>query len=310
VPKPRENILLALSHNEPYWLPCPIFDSSVLTLRHGLAEQRANGVDDWGVRWALRDPKSGPYPVSHPLTSPDQVEDYPMPDPDSVAIEVRGEPGGEAILAGDNGWGLFERSWLLVGMNRLFRWSRLHPWAVERLVEKIAEVKTRLTERLVEEAGVEMIMYGDDWGSERDLLFSPDWWLRFIYPWQRRLYEAAKRHGVLVYQHSDGRVERLVPYLVEAGVDVLNIQRECNDWRAIHGRYGGRLTLWGGVSARTLDVGSPGEIALEVRECAEMGRFGGLVLAPGHSLRYPEDNLRAMREAWLRYGLYRASAVG
>jgi len=305
---PKENLLLAVEHTTPYWLPCPIFDGSVAIVQHGLAEQREEGTDDWGVRWASIDARSGPFPIEHPLKSVDQIDDYPMPGPDEKTLKgtLRHiEERDRFLVAGDNGWGLFERAWLLVGMNRLFRWSMTCPEAVERLVERIALVKIRLTELLIEEADVEMIMYGDDWGTEKGLFFSPEWWRRFIYPWQKRLYEAAKRRGVLVYQHSDGRVEQIIPDLLEIGVDILNIQRECNDWGRIYSEYGDRVTLWGGVSARTLDVGSPSDIAREVYECAEMGRDGGIVLAPGHALKYPRENIEAMRQAWLKYGFYR-----
>jgi len=48
-------------------------------------------------------------------------------------------------VAGDNGWGLFERAWLLVGVRRLFAWSYRYPEAVKRLTERIAEVKVGLT---------------------------------------------------------------------------------------------------------------------------------------------------------------------
>ena len=51
---------------------------------------------------------------------------------------------------------------------------------------------------------------------------------------------------MLVYQHSDGKVEDLIPDLVEIGVDILNIQRECNNWRKIIERFGENVSLWGG----------------------------------------------------------------
>ncbi|RLF05008.1 MAG: hypothetical protein DRK00_05475 [Thermoprotei archaeon] len=306
---PKENLLMALWHEEPYWLPCPTFDGSLIVVSHGLVEHRLRGRDAWGVEWALRDERSGSFPVTHPLKDPEMIDEYPFPSPEEAdltpAIEVVKEVNREEVLvAGDNGWGLFERAWLLVGMERLFVWSYRYPDAVKRLIERIAEVKVRLTERLAEEAEIDMVLYGDDWGMNDRLLFPPEWWREFIMPWQAKLYRAAKQYGVLVYQHSDGRVEDLIPYLVEMGVDALNIQPECNDWRSIKERYGAKVTLWGGVSARTLDLGSPIDVEREVAWVAELGRDGGVVLAPGHSMMYPPENIEAMRRAWIRYGWY------
>ena len=125
--------------------------------------------------------------------------------------------------------GLFERAWLLVGMLRLFAWSFRYPEAVKRLMERIAEVKIVLTEKLATELEVDMVMYGDDWGMNDRPFFSLSWWREFVKSWQEKLYRVAKRCGLIVYQRSDGRVEELVPDLVEIGVDFLNVQRECND---------------------------------------------------------------------------------
>jgi uroporphyrinogen decarboxylase len=308
---PRENLLIALRCEEPYWLPCPLFDGSVAVVSHGLAEHCASGRDAWGVEWVLRDSRSGSFPSSHPLTDPGMVDNYPYPQPEAVDTSgakaaLKGVDRRSTLVAGDNGWGLFERAWLLVGMRRLFAWSYRYPEAVKRLMERIAEVKVGLTERLATELEVDMVMYGDDWGMNDRLLFSPSWWREFDKPWQEKLYRVAKQYGLIVYQHSDGRVEELVPDLVEIGVDVLNIQRECNDWVSLMSSCRGKVALWGGVSARTLDLGTPLDVEREVKWVAELGHSGGIVLAPGHSMHYPPENMETMRLAWMKYGWYKA----
>ncbi len=313
---PKENMLLALDHEEPYWLPCPMFDGSVIVVRHGLKEHCIEGKDDWGVMWKLRDPRSGSFPVFHPIRSPDMIDKYQFPSLKGIGLLKEDERllsrinRDEVLVAGDNGWGLFERAWLLVGMERLFIWSYKYPDAVKELIERIAEVKIRLSEILIEEANVDIILYGDDWGMETRLLFSPKWWREFIKPWQTKLYRVVKSYGVFIYQHSDGKVEDLIPDLVELGVDILNIQVECNSWPSIKKRYGDRLTLWGGVSARTLDIGKPEDVMREVSLVAEMGRKGGIILAPGHSLEYPPENIDAMRRAWMEKCWYKIKRAG
>jgi hypothetical protein len=97
------------------------------------------------------------------------------------------------------------------------------------------------------------------------LLFSLSWWREFVKPWQEKLYKVAGQYGLIVYQHSDGRVEELVPALVEIKVDVLNVQRECNDWGSPTSSYRGEVALWGGVSAHTLDLGAPLDVEREVK---------------------------------------------
>ena len=304
--------MLAIEHQQPCWLPCPTFDGSVMVIHHALTERCDHGKDSWGVPWELKDPRSDSFPVSHPLTSPDEVEDYPLPwadDPrllDEAKKTASKYDRGEVVLFGDNGWGLFERAWILLGMPRFFVWAFRHSSNLKRLIERIAEVKMTLTERLISEVGVDIIGYGDDWGMEDRTLLSPRLWRALIKPWQAKLYSTARKHGVLVYQHSDGRIEDLIPDLVEIGVDILNIQRECKDWPGIIREYGHQITMWGGVSARTLDMGDPKDIVREVEECTQWGRLGGLILAPGHSLKYPEENMKTMHRTWINKGSYKA----
>lgn len=308
---PRENFMLAVTHKEPYWLPCPLFDGSVVTVGHNLMERCDDGKDAWGVQWKLKNFSSNSFPVKHPITSPSEIEDYHFPSPDDVKITedakdiVSKVDRKKVLLFGDNGWGLFERAWLLLSMPRYFLWSFSHTDALQRLIKRIAEVKIAITEKLIDELDIDVIMYGDDWGMEDRLLMSIEKWRTLIKPWQAELYRVAKKHGVLIYQHSDGKVETLIPDLIEIGVDILNIQRECNDWSKIVEDYGDRITLWGGVSARALDAGDPEEIRREVDECSRLGRHGSIILAPGHSLEYSKEKLEIMHREWMEKGSYR-----
>lgn len=311
---PRDNLLLALHHEPPGWLPCPTFDGSVLTVGHGVAESAPNGPDSWGVVWQSRHERSASFPVTHPLSSPDQLEDYPFPSVGdgtfaSTRRALENADRSRVAIMGDNGWGLFERAWLLLGMGRFFRWAHDYPDSLQELVARIAAVKMEITRGLVE-VGVDIVAYGDDWGMEGRLLMRRGIWMEFIAPWQSKLYKAAGEGGCLVYQHSDGRVEALVPEIARMGADILNIQRECNDWPGIIARERGSVTMWGGVSARTLDLGTHQEITREVVECCRLGRQGGVVLAPGHSIKYLPGKLAAMRDAWKEMGKYRSLAQG
>jgi len=36
---PHENFMLAVGHEEPYWLPIPLFDDSVAYVHHGIMKR-------------------------------------------------------------------------------------------------------------------------------------------------------------------------------------------------------------------------------------------------------------------------------
>ncbi len=260
----------------------------------------------------MRDEESGTFPVEHPIKEPAQVESHPFPDPDRADLFAEAKERAkevdrsQCLLFGDNGWGLFERAWLLVGMERLFLWMVEEPEAVKLLLHRIAEVKIRLCERYIEEVGVDGIMFGDDWGWEEGLLMGPRLWREFIKPEQERLYRVCKEAGVLVYQHSDGRVEEVVSDLAGMGLDILNpVQPECNDLEGLKSQYGHLIAFHGAVSSRVLHQGNPQEVEEEVRlRISQLGKGGGYILGPAHWVPYPEENLRAFKEAARKYGRY------
>lgn len=141
---PKENLLSALGHEEPDWVPFPMVDGSWAVVGHGLVERPERpGYDDWGVRWELREEGIGTFPVEHPIKEPEQVEGHEFPDPERPEVlRPMAEAADKvdrrrALLFGDNGWGLFERAWLLVGMERLLLWMAEEPEAVALLMHRI-----------------------------------------------------------------------------------------------------------------------------------------------------------------------------
>jgi len=310
---PKENLLAAIEGRRPEWVPCPLVDGSMLTVNHSLAEYPSggSGEDSWGVEWVAGEEKAGAgLPRTHPIDKPEMVEDFPLPDADDPdlmepALEKMEElDRSRSLIFGENGWGIFERAWILVGMERLFNWTYRHPQAVKRLMERIAAVKATISRRFVEEVGVDGVRYGDDWGGDEALLMSPKTWREFIKPGQRELYRVAKEGDAFIHQHSDGKIEEIIPDLIELGLDILNpLQPGPNDVEKVKARFGRALTFHGAVSSRLLDRGSPEQVKEEVKlRIEQLGEGGGYILAPAHGLSYPKENLRAFREAAIQFG--------
>lgn len=308
---PKQNLIKAIRCEEPEWVPCPTVDGSWRVVFHNLVERPLEaGFDDWGVHWALSDRAGGTYPDKHPITKPEMVEDFLFPDVQRLnltkpALEMAPEiDRDKSLLLGGNGWGIFERSWLLTGMDNLLIWMFDEPEAVSTLMYRIARVKLRITERLIDEIGVDGIMYGDDWGGEKALMMGPHFWRKFIKPQQKLLYDACKKKGIFILQHSDGHIAKIIPDLIEMGLDILNpLQPECNDIEKIKSEFGKDLAFHGALSSRTLDKSTPEKITQEVKlRISQLAQGGGYILAPAHFLPYPASNQQAFRAAAIEYG--------
>lgn len=111
------------------------------------------------------------------------------------------------------------------------------------LVGAIVDYKIQVVHRLWEAARPDLITLHDDWGTSNNLLISPKLWRQTVKPHTKRLYDACKEHGMLICQHSCGRVESLVGDMVEMGADAWEGQMECNDFAALREKYAGKIRL-------------------------------------------------------------------
>ena len=149
-------------------------------------------------------------------------------------------------------------------------------------------------------SGVSGMRFTDDWGMQRTMFISPAQWRKFIKPRIARLYEIVKGQGGLVFQHSCGHNDEIVPDLIEIGVDVLDpCQPAANNVFSWKDRYGGKLRFMGALDTHTyLSFGTPDEVRRRVAEVVPlMAAGGGYIAAPSHTIRIPEANRQAMIEA-------------
>jgi hypothetical protein len=153
----------------------------------------------------------------------------------------------------------------------------------------------------------------DDSGTQRGEFISPDLWAEMIQPHYAKLCGWIHRHTKMkTFFHCCGSIARLIPHLIEAGVDILNpVQTSAAgmDPAALKSSFGGRIVFWGGGcdTQSVLPAASPAEVREHVRE--RMGIFkpgGGYVFTQVHNVQanVPTENVAAMLEAAFEFGGY------
>jgi uroporphyrinogen-III decarboxylase len=169
---------------------------------------------------------------------------------------------------------------------------------VERLVARLGQWNLEAA-RMMCEAGVDCISLADDLGSSGSLLFSPELYDRFFFPWHRALCDLAHSYRVHVHLHSHGNIMPILDRIVETGIDMLNPldQTEGMDLAGIKDRYGDRLTLVGGLDNFFFDQELP-EIERRLQQAVEIGSQGGrfILLEPGG---IPETISREKYDAYI-----------
>jgi uroporphyrinogen-III decarboxylase len=193
----------------------------------------------------------------------------------------------------------FEKAYFARGIEGFLADMAGSPEFARRFLTRIIDRNMVMLETMLSAPEIDGVLLGSDWGSQQDLLMSPESWQELIRPGEQREYDLIHAYGKDVWIHSCGNVERIIPSLVEMGVDVLNpVQPEAMDLEGLKGAWGDRLTFWGGLSTqRTLPFGTPDEVREECRAVKRLlGRGGGLIFSPAQSIQsdVPVDNILAL----------------
>lgn len=197
-------------------------------------------------------------------------------------------------------WGShFEKAYFARGIENFLADLAADPDYARDLLDLIIRKNLVMLENIVNIPGVDGILLGSDWGSQRDLLMSPACWRELIAPGEKKEYDLIHAAGKDVWVHSCGDIRRIFPDLAEMGVDALNpIQPECMDVYELKEKYGDRIAFWGGISTqKTLPYGTPEEVAEETRRLtAALAENGGYIIAPAQEIQadVPFENLCAL----------------
>ena len=173
------------------------------------------------------------------------------------------------------------------------------PEFAEELLDFITEKNLSVLKEIVKTPGLDGVLLGNDWGSQRDLLMSPRTWRTMLKPGAKKEYDLIHGAGLDVWVHSCGDIRKILPDLIEMGADVLNpVQPECMDIYELKRQFGRDLTFWGGISTqRTLPYGTPDEVREETRQVtAALGENGGYLIAAAQGIQadVPLENICAL----------------
>lgn len=255
----------------------------------------------------------------HPMrdfTGIEEIMEYPFPDFDAdyrwEGVAQRNQEWikkGYATLAFME-MTIFEVAWYLRGMEELMTGFYENPEFNAALLDKLTDLRVEMAKRYAG-AYTDVLMLGDDVSTQIDMMMSPALWRQELKPRLKRVIDAARavKPDILIFYHGDGNLSAIVEDLIEIGVDVLNpVQPECVDPFEMKRLYGDRLSFWGCIGTQTTMPFGTREEIFQVckRLIREVGKGGGLVLAPTHTLEpeVPYENIEAFLDAVNQFGRY------
>jgi len=255
----------------------------------------------------------------HPMQefqSADEILEYPFPDFNAdyrwegMDKKVSALIDRDLIAVAFMQMTIFEIAWYLRGMENFMVDMIENEDFANALLDEITKIRISMAEKYAK-SGVDILMLGDDVSTQLDMMMNPDLWRKVIKPRLASVIRAAKvnKPDILVFYHGDGNLHKIIPDLIEIGIDILNpIQPECMDPVKVKELYGDRLSFWGTLGTQTtLPFGMPEEVKETCRNLIEkVGKGGGLLLAPTHMVEpdVPWENVQAFIDAVKEYGKY------
>jgi hypothetical protein len=124
--------------------------------------------------------------------------------------------------------------------------------------------------------GVDMVTIDGDVAYKTGPMVSPAMLREIWFGRTRAIVERIKDAGARVMYHTDGKVDAILPMLIEMGVDCFHgCEKLANDLGKLKREFGSRITLVGNFDHAEMTHGTPEKIAAATREMLDTGAAGG-----------------------------------
>lgn len=183
------------------------------------------------------------------------------------------------------------------------------PALVLSIIDRLGNESMRLLERILSFDDVGAVCIQDDIAYTSGLMVSPFSLRKIFFPWLTRAAEISHSYNRPLIFHSDGKVDKVLPDIIAAGVDALHpIEPKCMNIEEVKRSFGHQIALIGNIDlGYTLTRGTPQEVRREVRTLIKkVGQGGGYLMSSANSVTnyVPLANYKAMLDATIEYGRY------
>jgi len=203
-----------------------------------------------------------------------------------------------------------ECSWEGFGLENFSRILGKHEQA-----KKIFDDRGKFTLEVVKimaENEAQMVLLWDDYGFKNGLFMRPKLYRKYIFPWIKRICQAAHRQDCKIMLHSDGDLLEIFEDIIECGVDAINPVESTTanpdyDIFKLNEKYGEKLTFVGNLSPILLALGELSEIESSAKRLIrELAPGGGYIFGSGHSINpaITPERFELMYSLKEKYGKY------
>lgn len=234
----------------------------------------------------------------------ENFEKYPWPDPEDFDYSLLAKAkewmpdGMKLIVRGP--CGVLENMNELIGYDNICMMLYDDPELLEEITKNIGSRLVKYYEISASFDTVGMFMDNDDWGFNTQTFLSPADMRKYVFPWHKKIVEAAHKHKIPVGLHSCGNPLEVIEDVIE---DIKVDARHSYEDKIIpveefYKRYHNRIAILGGMDLDFLVRSTPEQIYKRSKAMLEAAPTG-YALGTGNSTPdfLPMENYLAMREA-------------
>ncbi len=231
------------------------------------------------------------------------VRNYEVPDinkPNNYSeweIDLK-KYSGEFLVWPCGYFGLYERTYALMGWNEFMLNIASNPKVVEEILDKVADYKVEHAKKMVE-MGFKIGHHGDDFGTQCGGFFSREMFQKYILPRLERIWKVFTDANIPILLHSCGNIIDFLPDLINIGLKILEPTQPCMDLKYLKKEFGKDLIFFGGIDTQVLPYITPEETKKLTRNTIRvLGRDGGYIIAPSQEIMndVPIENIKALVE--------------
>ena len=181
--------------------------------------------DEWGTTWEYHIYGVAGIEYDYPLRDLDNVDNYKLPPVISVDDKKAFADYKQHVKNHQKQYyysegigGFFEKLIALRPFEDVLCDLMIHEEKLVKLLDMLTDhYEKHITAAI--EAGADGIAFGDDFGTELSLIFSPDIFREYFFPRYKKLIEPARAAGLDVHFHSCGKVISLFEDFRKMGVN-------------------------------------------------------------------------------------------
>ncbi len=280
--------------------------------------------DEFGTVWRKADYDYAPVQYAFADFTVDDLESFSWPDPydpgrtAGLEEETRAlkESTDFVIVADIMCGGPFEQACWTRGYSQFLTDLYADKQFAHTLLGKITDLDIGFWDAYLGALGehVQIVAQGDDLGMQDREYISPELYKEFIFPCHKKIFNfIASKTKAKRWLHSCGSIQKLIPYLIEAGVEVLNpVQTGAAhmDPAELKREFGKELSFYGGgfdVQHMLDDSVSVNEIRDAVKRNMDiLAPGGGYVFACTHNIQHeaPAEKVLSIYDTAVEHRTY------